>query len=1262
MDILHDFYIPILKCAVRYDRIAGYFRSSSLAAASQGFSAFTDAGGKMRLVVGADLNEDDVIAILQGDQQRLANGLNAAFADAESWPEEVTRGVQLLAWMVSKGHLEVQVAFRVHGKTGKPLAFDAMIDGYVHEKWAVFTDKESYSIYISGSLNESKTALALNAENIDVHADWWNDLERQRTETAQQDFNRVWADKSPYLRVMPLPEAVKQKLISYADGIELPSEIDGTAAKPEREPPSALERLQFALIKDGPKLPGGRFVGMETAPVTPWPHQEVVARRLIETWPYSYLLCDEVGLGKTIEAGLAIRSLVLSGLVKRVLIAPPASLTKQWQREMATKFLLSFGRALSGGSTRHDYIFPAIKSVDAKTLYTPDLCIVSTGLFAHTLRQPDLLAARPFDIALVDEAHYARRKNPAVTNNRRVEPRFGRLYTTIRDELRQRSEALWLATATPMQLDWIEVYDLIHLSNRVGAFQDDPTLTWGYYDLLSKLVRGEDISTDEWEFLRQVICSIAFHDPFLQQYFAKAVIDGRIRVAEKQWRENGRIPRGRDRENIRRLIFSAAPLSRVMLRHTRPLLEIYKKEKQLKARLAKRTILPIQRIKFTSHEQEAYDELEAFCDGLAEQIQHHSDDQFSQNNLKFFLSLLRLRFASSLFAIRETIRRRRERVITSLEYQNNVKDPDLDDVVMEFGDDEDDHDSKVLDALLKNRSKKDLQWEKKYLTGLIEILQGLSERPSKIQALLDALQNQQLPGGRFTQTVIFTRFYDTLTDIVGKLRAINPSMLIGTYSGRGGQYVDPATGKLCSVDREEIKQRFLREEIDILVCTDAAAEGLNLQTANLLINFDLPWNPMKVEQRIGRIDRIGQKYEEIFVLNLCYVGSVEEIVYGKLLQRLAQAGNVVGTQQVSMLPVSEADFQKLAMGELSEDELLQQAEKRITHQQERTASMEIPASELYEIYMRLSREHAKTKSPVTLDAIWDVFCNSAYLRQQGCTVSQDGRIMTVCGIPDAPEKSLLTIDRDLFEKGLPGEERPFYFASYGDPVFDAIIAEIDQYELPQCVYRLSAKTTTKNHAEMVSYAVATTGGNDKKEMLLLSSLESAAGLPLDTKTKIDESMATGEKQRLRNRANKDFLLVEAIANVEGDNKDAARSQHLLNLVNIFTLLADLDVPNQDNFRTTINRLDVSLQENGSKRIRNDWADALRPYKNKFLFNVNIPEIGNKATVQAPSLLVQSAVDTGYRVALSMRRNMADLTVGEVRDRLEREIKRHTQRG
>lgn len=134
VNILHDFYIPALRSSVRYDRVAGYFRSSSLAAASQGFSAFAAAGGRMRLVVGADLEPDDVAAILAGDRQRLEAGLIRELDCSEQWPADVQNGVELLAWMVARGVLDVRVAFRVQGQTASPLSFTDISDGYVYEK------------------------------------------------------------------------------------------------------------------------------------------------------------------------------------------------------------------------------------------------------------------------------------------------------------------------------------------------------------------------------------------------------------------------------------------------------------------------------------------------------------------------------------------------------------------------------------------------------------------------------------------------------------------------------------------------------------------------------------------------------------------------------------------------------------------------------------------------------------------------------------------------------------------------------------------------------------------------------------------------------------------------------------------------------------------------------------------------------------------------------------------------------------------------
>ena len=118
VDILHDFYIPALRRSVGYDRMAGYFSSSFLAAASQGFSSFVGRTGHLRLVVGASLAAQDVEAILKGDEERLTSRLDESLGDPGAWPEDVERGVDLLTWMVAHRYLELRVAIRIHRERG----------------------------------------------------------------------------------------------------------------------------------------------------------------------------------------------------------------------------------------------------------------------------------------------------------------------------------------------------------------------------------------------------------------------------------------------------------------------------------------------------------------------------------------------------------------------------------------------------------------------------------------------------------------------------------------------------------------------------------------------------------------------------------------------------------------------------------------------------------------------------------------------------------------------------------------------------------------------------------------------------------------------------------------------------------------------------------------------------------------------------------------------------------------------------------------
>ena len=123
------------------------------------------------------------------------------------------------------------------------------------------------------------------------------------------------------------------------------------------------------------------------------------------------------------------------------------------------------------------------------------------------------------------------------------------------------------------------------------------------------------------------------------------------------------------------------------------------------------------------------------------------------------------------------------------------------------------------------------------------------------------------------------------------------------FSGRGGE-IRSAGGEWSAIGRDEVKRRFREGQADLLLCTDAAAEGLNFQFCAALINYDMPWNPMRVEQRIGRIDRLGQAHPAIRIVNLHYEGTVETDIYRALRTRINLFEAVVGPAAADSGPAS----------------------------------------------------------------------------------------------------------------------------------------------------------------------------------------------------------------------------------------------------------------------------------------------------------------------------------------------------------------------
>lgn len=1042
VDLLHDFYLPVLARSSAYDRVAGYFSSTSLATASRGFSRFVAQGGKARFIVGVDLSAEDAEAILRGNMERAEKCLHEALGEEPAWPAEVTRGIELLAWMVAHGHLEVKAAIRVHGADGRPKPFDYEGDGYVHEKWAVFEDGED-ALVASGSLNESRTALVLNAENLEIFTSW-EGRGAERIRRKRRSFERMWRGDHPNIRTFELPEAICKRLLEIAEQIVHLVEIDGTPAplQPEATPeppiPSATERLRFAIIRLAPLLPGGEYVGMETAPVEPWPHQRFVARRIIETYPDNHLMCDEVGLGKTIEAGLAFRSLWLSGRADSIRVFAPASLTSQWLHEMAEKFLLPFRRRTkrSGSFETADPLTGETESGSSDCFDYP-LEIISTGLLIHGggSRLPDSMG--PTDIVLLDEAHKARRHEP---DQIRREPRFNNLYRAVENGLFPKARSLLLATATPMQLNRVEAFDLLRFMPAAGAVRLSADLCELFYALRDQLADNEPLADYEHRFLRRYLADAHRTAPAQWHFVRNHVLDGMGLVNFDNFVDYDFAPPWW--HDLQPALTMLAPLGRTMMRHTRALLREYQRAGRLQANLARRNVQPVI-VPLAGQELSLYNELQAYCEELARRIAANMDDGRQRAAIGFYLSFLRLRFASSFHALRRSLARRLEKIERTLNHHADQA------TTLGTEDDTDELTEEELTGLvLKNREPADLTWEQGAVERLLNALDAYPQTPRKTRELLELIQRRYDPRcGRVRQMVVFTRYGDTLRYLHRELTERLRDCPIGTFSGEGGSLRQPGAPSSQNLNRIAVRKLFVGGHIDILLCTDAAAEGLNLQSADLLVNFDLPWNPMLLEQRIGRIDRIGQLHDRITVNNFLYQGSVEEVVYVRLVDRFREAVSIAGDLQYSLLPIEEQDFQDYAKtdqepGKIDWDGLLARADSHRQRIELRRRLTEFRAEQQRSAYEALEQATGSNALPVTLDGIWQTLKESTYLASLGCVTEAfpHGEALLLGEVPSIPDGVLLTTSRVLYEHGLPdGDTRTLHFASYGDPVFERLL-------------------------------------------------------------------------------------------------------------------------------------------------------------------------------------------------------------------------------
>ena len=334
-DRLHDFYIPALERSVLYRRSVGYFSSSALAVAAAGVTRLLDNKGSMQLLCGAELSPNDVDAILRGESLRgsVERAMLRGFDRAEGEIEDALEArLEILAWLVAHERLHIRVVLP-KGPDGHPIPHPDSQE-YYHPKEGIFDDADGNRLAFSGSSNESRRGWRDNYETFQVFASWIRTLGPHTIPAAEhyiapieQRFTTLWEPDDPDWIALPLPKAVQERLLKHVPS--KPPTVD-----PLERRPSPHERATFRFLRDAPFLPEASRVGVETGAVTPWPHQNRVIDAVVERFPRSFLFCDEVGLGKTIEAGLALRQLIVSKRVRRSLILAPASVVRQWQEEL----------------------------------------------------------------------------------------------------------------------------------------------------------------------------------------------------------------------------------------------------------------------------------------------------------------------------------------------------------------------------------------------------------------------------------------------------------------------------------------------------------------------------------------------------------------------------------------------------------------------------------------------------------------------------------------------------------------------------------------------------------------------------------------------------------------------------------------------------------------------------------------------------------------------------------------------------------------
>ncbi|QBQ53838.1 phospholipase D-like domain-containing anti-phage protein [Nitrosococcus wardiae] len=826
-----SFLAEHLKGARAYRRIAGYFTSSLFEVAGEWLSDIPE----IRIVCNADLSPED-LQVAKIRETRLLGRWNEQAIEADALLNR-DRYRQLHAFLTTRGP-----AIRVAPNT---------VCGFLHGKAGVIERADGRKVGFIGSLNETRQGWQAHYEIL------WEDDSPEGIAWIEAEFEHLWQ------AAKPLPEAVTQEVGRRACRIEIP--LDETVA-PEEVAPAAL--AESPLYREGLSL-------------QPWQQGFIVEclNHYREYQAVRLLLADEVGLGKTLSLGTAAVALCLLAEKERrrqkpVVIFAPATLIEQWQTEMVDKLGVRCGRWDSLGKV---WLDPEARPVSPKGAEQIGRCpfrigILSTGLLIQPTQEREFLGNLTFELLVLDEAHKARTrqglgKNAGAPNE---------LLKFMRSAA-GRARHVLLGTATPIQTRAEDLWDLMGILHQgEGRFVLGEDLgLWHRPDRVIPLLTGRERVTDEelgWALLRSPLPPVSSSE---EGAFRRLIHTIRLELAISPHRYGAHVPvvhLPRDvREDLEDVLHREVEGAFFFQRHN-PIVRhtVLRKRRTLEAKaLLPRIGVNVHPDRRLSRDLSSFSALfagkalrtdEAF-DTAYEAAEAFSRRLGQQGQGKGFMrNLLRQRICSSCAAGLATA----ERMLAGYA-EHEIQEEREDDLAVQT------------------------EAERSELQALVEPLYHLVEDP-KFKAIRHYLI---VEGWIDYGCIIFSQYYDTAAWVAKKLADLFPQARIGLYAGadKSGLYYGE---EVVKIEREALKRLVAEREVRLMVATDAACEGLNLQTLGTLINVDLPWNPTRLEQRIGRIKRWGQIRESVDMLNLVYQGTVDETIYERLSERMRDRYDLLG--------------------------------------------------------------------------------------------------------------------------------------------------------------------------------------------------------------------------------------------------------------------------------------------------------------------------------------------------------------------------------